>query len=356
MAFSTPLAVQHPRRSQDRASTPVSRARPSMGPFSARTRPGPRCWPCVPRRDPPTSPASWKPGNRRTRWRSGYATVGLSQCRRLAETGGTITEPPVNATASQIIQLAWQANELVYPYAAARANALPAAAESALAGLLAQADSAAGGDATRWLESHIRELERLRAPYEAEVGNAAGFAPPYPVQYLGRDSHAHGLLFGPRTHARVGPLLSVRSRRSASDPGDVLRPGRSGFRPCVPPPDTGDPDRRSTASTSRQATARCPISIATDCPTRWRPSTAPSTNDADSDDDGVLDGAEVRQGTDPLDNRPARTGVIRSLDTPGTALDVCVDGERGADRGRSREECPSWRWIRVACRRWLGRA
>ena len=33
-----------------------------------------------------------------------------------------------------------------------------------------------------------------------------------------------------------------------------------------------------------------------------------SSNDADSDDDGVKDGAEVAQGTDPLDTRPARTG------------------------------------------------
>jgi hypothetical protein len=44
--------------------------------------------------------------------------------------------------------------------------------------------------------------------------------------------------------------------------------------------------------------------------------------DADSDDDGVKDLAELRAGTDPLDGLPARTGVIASVDTPGTARDV----------------------------------
>ncbi len=44
----------------------------------------------------------------------------------------------------------------------------------------------------------------------------------------------------------------------------------------------------------------------------------------DTDGDGVLDGAEVREGTDPLTGTPARTGIIASVDTPGTAVDVCA--------------------------------
>ena len=44
----------------------------------------------------------------------------------------------------------------------------------------------------------------------------------------------------------------------------------------------------------------------------------------DSDDDGILDVAEVREGTDPLTGTAARTGVIATVDTPGTALDVCA--------------------------------
>ncbi len=45
-------------------------------------------------------------------------------------------------------------------------------------------------------------------------------------------------------------------------------------------------------------------------------------NNTDSDDDGIFDGAEVRQGTNPLENLIAATGVIGSTETPGTSVDV----------------------------------
>ncbi|MBK9140762.1 MAG: hypothetical protein IPM17_18745 [Verrucomicrobia bacterium] len=50
------------------------------------------------------------------------------------------------------------------------------------------------------------------------------------------------------------------------------------------------------------------------------------TNDAkrDTDDDGISDLEELRNGTDPLDGQPAATGIVASLDTPGTAVDVAV--------------------------------
>lgn len=44
----------------------------------------------------------------------------------------------------------------------------------------------------------------------------------------------------------------------------------------------------------------------------------------DSDGDGILDGAEVLQGLDPLDGRAVRTGLVGTADTPGTAVDVCA--------------------------------
>ena len=49
--------------------------------------------------------------------------------------------------------------------------------------------------------------------------------------------------------------------------------------------------------------------------------------DADVDGDGILDGAEIRQGSNPLGNQIIQTGVIGSADTPGTATDVCVQGD-----------------------------
>lgn len=48
----------------------------------------------------------------------------------------------------------------------------------------------------------------------------------------------------------------------------------------------------------------------------------------DTDGDGVRDGAEVRQGLDAVSGRPARTGVLASVDTPGVASDVAAfDGQ-----------------------------
>ncbi|MFN0067732.1 MAG: hypothetical protein ACKVYV_08870 [Limisphaerales bacterium] len=52
--------------------------------------------------------------------------------------------------------------------------------------------------------------------------------------------------------------------------------------------------------------------------------------DADSDDDGLLDGAETRQGTNPLDGRAVATGVIGSLDLPGNAVDLAAVNDLAA--------------------------
>ena len=46
--------------------------------------------------------------------------------------------------------------------------------------------------------------------------------------------------------------------------------------------------------------------------------------DPDSDNDGILDGPEVRQGLDPVSGLAVRTGLIGSVDTVGDALDVCA--------------------------------
>lgn len=47
-------------------------------------------------------------------------------------------------------------------------------------------------------------------------------------------------------------------------------------------------------------------------------------NNPDTDGDGVMDGAEVRAGGDPLGGQPATTGVVATADTPGTAVDVAA--------------------------------
>ncbi|MCB0089967.1 MAG: Ig-like domain-containing protein, partial [Caldilineaceae bacterium] len=50
-------------------------------------------------------------------------------------------------------------------------------------------------------------------------------------------------------------------------------------------------------------------------------------NRADTDGDGIPDGAEVEQGTNPLDGLLVEPGIVATADTPGTALDVCVNDE-----------------------------
>ncbi|MEZ4731122.1 MAG: Ig-like domain-containing protein [Caldilineaceae bacterium] len=53
-------------------------------------------------------------------------------------------------------------------------------------------------------------------------------------------------------------------------------------------------------------------------------------NNPDSDGDGVSDGAEVTRGTDPLSNLTTQTGIIGLADTPGTAVDLCVEAHAAA--------------------------
>lgn len=61
--------------------------------------------------------------------------------------------------------------------------------------------------------------------------------------------------------------------------------------------------------------------------------------DPDSDDDGILDSAEIRQGTDALEGTPARTGLLATTDTPGTAKDISAFNDvvavADSDRGVS---------------------
>lgn len=64
-----------------------------------------------------------------------------------------------------------------------------------------------------------------------------------------------------------------------------------------------------------------------------------SPTQADTDGDGITDQAEVSQGTDPILGRVARTGIIATADTPGTAVDICAVNETAVvadfDRGVS---------------------
>lgn len=72
-------------------------------------------------------------------------------------------------------------------------------------------------------------------------------------------------------------------------------------------------------------------------------------NDPDSDDDGLPDGAEVAQGTNPLDGLVAETGLLSSVDTPGSAVDVCALNDV-ASCGRRTGRCGLGSYIQ----QWVG--
>ncbi|HAB16001.1 MAG TPA: hypothetical protein DCE44_06090, partial [Verrucomicrobiales bacterium] len=49
---------------------------------------------------------------------------------------------------------------------------------------------------------------------------------------------------------------------------------------------------------------------------------------ADSNGDGINDGAAVQAGLDPLEGGPLATGIVASVPLPGSAVDVCAVGDR----------------------------
>lgn len=50
----------------------------------------------------------------------------------------------------------------------------------------------------------------------------------------------------------------------------------------------------------------------------------------DSDGDGILDGAEVEQGTNPLDGVAVNVGIVAAVQTPGPAIDVAAGNNLAA--------------------------
>lgn len=55
-----------------------------------------------------------------------------------------------------------------------------------------------------------------------------------------------------------------------------------------------------------------------------------SVTNADSDQDGIVDGAEVDQGLNPLDGRPAAVGLVGSVPLAGEAIEVVTFNDRAA--------------------------
>jgi hypothetical protein len=123
----------------------------------------------------------------------------------------------------------------------------------------------------------------------------------------GDNGIAHkNLILAPNTHYRHFILQASTLNLGVSD----FTTPNSGARitlPAIPlaPPSATDSDGDGLADDAERMMGTDPLN-------------------PDSDGDGLRDGAEVQQGTDALSNRPVRTGILASADTPGRAVDVCA--------------------------------
>ena len=231
---------------------------------------------------------------------------------------GSSVETQLTAILDQII-------DLVSPYFSTN-SPLPAEILSQVESLHAQANNLVGGDAAAYLKSLIIEDEETRAaqarlrghePDDSRPGNA----PEYPVLYTARISRPSGRFFlrgetGPYGQytlfvPRDGVLLDVSFFDPRTKRIGMVMPNLSTNLPYQLPRFTLVP--LSTDEIDRDADHLPDIveEIYGTNPTK-----------ADTDGDGISDGAEVEQGTDPLGGLVTRTGVIASVKTPAAAIDI----------------------------------
>ncbi|MCI0540197.1 MAG: Ig-like domain-containing protein, partial [Verrucomicrobiales bacterium] len=227
-------------------------------------------------------------------------------------------QPPGDPVAERIIALQEQAADILLAFVRT-GQAIPEQEIERASALLSQADQEAGGDADEYLAAAVAALEQERVAIidHEDRGNA----PSYPIRYAATILRPSGFLhlrgateafgayrlfvprdgvvldiafFDPQAHTFAFAFPNYRSNARYQMPRFWLEP--------VEEADL-DVDRDGLAAVVE-------FVYGTD------------DNDPDSDDDGINDAAEIRQGTNPLDNREVRTGIVASAPTPGRAVDV----------------------------------
>lgn len=263
------------------------------------------------------------------------ATIGCSlkaaydfgiKCDRIptcagAQAFGTQQLTPIadDPIAEQINQQAQAILQLLYPYAA-QGIAIPADVQAQAESLLAQMHGAAGGDAV----AYLRALQLQTEINNADLPEAGGNAPPYPVRYAAQIRLANGqplvlrgwtqsygqyelftprngellqvTFFDPQTQSYGAVIPKVRPDALYALPNFYLLPLTANYS------DFDQDDLYDVVEFIYGS----------------------ALNNPDTDGDGLGDGAEVAEGTDPLGSLLTQTGIIGSADTPGSAVDICV--------------------------------
>ncbi|MCA9440244.1 MAG: Ig-like domain-containing protein, partial [Candidatus Omnitrophica bacterium] len=200
--------------------------------------------------------------------------------------------------------------------------------------ILAQADAAAGGNVQSYLENKKVELEEaLRvSPYYNRGGMAVAEAP-LPIYYA-------AVIVRPESNIILRGKTHPLTQYEIFTPRDGLLtqvlfydPARKAFGTIVPnqDPNAEYPLPRTALFTQPQLTNPGVYEHAdTDgdgLPDIVEFVIGTRSGTPDTDGDGVWDGAELDQGTDPLDGLPTSTGIIATADTPGNAIDIATGND-----------------------------
>lgn len=230
--------------------------------------------------------------------------------------------PDTGSVPAQIERLHEEIEILIRPYARSD-QAVPALVLGQLAQITAWADALAGGDLAAYYQTNIVISEQLLVGEGSAFGRSFGDEPAYPILYAAAVLRSNEVFFLRGYTAafaqyslfvpRDGMLLDVTFYDPRTKKYGVVYPNRN------PAAEFRLPSVRMVPLTEDE-----PDFDSDGIPDMIEQVYGTDALNLDSDGDGVKDGAEITQGTNPLDGRPVRTGIIANVKTPGPALDVCA--------------------------------
>jgi hypothetical protein len=255
--------------------------------------------------------------------------LGSLQLQPLPVSQQALANAPVPAVPAleQISSFLEEVVQLMLPFAASL-SPIPSDVLTQVEQLYEKADAVAGGDALAFLTRETLAVEEMNAAAMRALGLDAddlslGNAPGYPVLYAARVVRPNGQLvlrgetgpFGQYSLfvPRDGSLLDV----SFYDP----RTKRSGL---ITPNLSPNAPYRLPRFVLAALASDSPDFDADGLPNVIEEVFGTDPTKADTDGDGIFDGAEVDQRTNPLDGVPVRIGIIGTAKTPGGALDVAA--------------------------------